>query len=195
MVSRSLDVAFIDGHSLYIPGAAWASGENLVVQGKTYQLKRKTAKYPISPQMAAYTGGGFAFGCLLMWMLMSGGAAVTGNIFGLVREAGTGKLLPGVTVAIEDVGKTSQSDPTGMFSFEQLPEGIYTLIATDPIYGKQRRTVTVSDGTASVMLDLKREAVALVEPPGLRRSNPSLHPWSQISRRPPARPAPEVNSP
>lgn len=176
VVSRSLDVAFIDGHNLFIPGATWTSGDNLVVQGKTYQLKRKAARYPISPQLAAYVGGGFAAGCLLMWMMMSGNAAPSGNIFGLVREAGTGRLLPGVTVAIEDAGTTAQSDPTGMFSFEQMREGIYTLIATDPIYGKQRRTVTVSHGTASVMLDLEREVVAVVEPPKPQPAKPKPAP-------------------
>jgi hypothetical protein len=176
VVSRSLDVAFIDGHSLFIPGATWTSGENLVVQGKTYQLKRKSTKYPISPQLAGYIGGGFAAGCLLTWMLLSGSAAPSGNIFGLVREAGTGRLLSGVTVAIEDAGKTSQSDPTGMFSFEELREGIYTLVATDPIYGKQRRTVTVSHGTASIMLDLEREAVAVVEPPKREPVKPKPQP-------------------
>ncbi len=165
VVSRSLDIAFIDGHNLYIPGATWVSGENLVIQGKTYQLKRKTAKYPISPQLAAYAGGGFLAGCLLVWMLAAGGSTVRGNIFGMVRDSGTGKLLPGVTVAIEDVGQTSESDPTGMFSFEELPEGVYTLIATDPIYGKQRRSVTVAKGAATVMLDLQREASSIVEAP------------------------------
>lgn len=165
MVSRSHDIAFIEGRNLSIPGMAWTVGENVVVQGKTYQLKRKAAKYPISPMIAAYVGGGILVGCLMMWMLASGGAAATGSILGMVRDASTGKMLSGVTVAIEDAGKTSQSDPSGLFAFDELADGIYTVIATDPIYGKQRRSVTVAKGAASVLLDLEREVVAEAEPP------------------------------
>jgi hypothetical protein len=189
VVSRSLDIAFIDGHNLFIPGATWNSGEHLVIQGRTYQLKRKVAKYPISPRLAAYAAGGFVAGCLIMWMVFSGGQVTKGNIFGLVRDGDTGKLLPGVTVAIEDQGKTSQSDPTGMFSFEQLPEGIYTVVATDPIYGQQRRTVTVSEGTASVMLDLRREAVAVVEPP---RPEPAQRAPARVAQAAPTTPTEPV---
>jgi Tfp pilus assembly protein PilF len=165
VVSRSPDVAFIDGSSIHIPGSHWTSGETVVVQGKTFQLKRKVDKYPISPKLAAFTGGGFLLGLLFMFMFTSGSPVPRGNIFGIVREAGSGNLLPGVTVALEDQGTTSESDPSGMFSFHDLEEGIYTLIATDPIYGKQRRTVTVADGAASVLLDLEREIIAVVEPP------------------------------
>ena len=154
VVSRSPDVAFIEGQQLLVPGVRWTTGESIVIQGKTFQLKRRVHKYPLSPKMAAYIGGSFVLGCLLMWLIATGDSAPNGHIFGAVREAGSGNMLPGVTVAIEDGGRTSESDPGGMFLFDELNDGIYTLIATDPIYGKQRRTVTVSGGTASIMLDL-----------------------------------------
>ncbi len=186
VVSKSPDVAFIDGNHLYVPNATWSSGENVVIQGRTYQLKRKISRYPIPPKLAGIGTACVLVGILFGLMFSSGGDTPTAHIFGVVREMGTGNVLPGVTVALEDGDQMAESDPSGMFYFQELEEGIYTLIATDPIYGKGRMQVTVSGEPAAIVLDMQRppEPVAPVKPPRSVSSTPKKKTKTTTTRTP-----------
>ena len=170
-VAKSPDIAFIDDNKLAIPGVKWSSGEKVVVSGRTYELRRKIAKYPVSPREMLFGTGAFLGGLILAWMISAGGNDPKAMLFGAVRAADSGKLLAGVTIALEETNETFQSDPSGMFYVNHIPDGIYTLIATDPIYGSTRKSVTVAGDATSIMMDLERPELALnrPEPPPVKR--------------------------
>jgi Tfp pilus assembly protein PilF len=163
VVAKSPDIAFIDDNRLAIPGARWSSGDKVVISGRTYELRRKINKYPVTPREMLIGTGTFLVGLILAWMISAGGKDPTSAVFGVVREAESGKLLPGVTVALEENNRTVESDPSGLFFVNDLKGGIYTMVATDPIYGSTRKAVTVAGDATSVTIDLERPQPA--EPP------------------------------
>ena len=166
-VARAPDIAFLEGNSIYIPGTTWSAGENVVIQGRTFQLKRPVSKYPIPPKLAAIGAACMLFGLIVGWMMTSGDSAPSSVLFGMIQDAQTGHYLPGVTIAVEDGGRTAQSDPTGMFYLDGLKEGIYTLVATDPIYGRSRQSITVSGSAAGIIMEMEKQVpeVTPVAPP------------------------------
>lgn len=184
VISQALQVAYFEGNTISVPGARWSGGEKITVAGRSYELKRKIATRRITTEQMAIGGGAFVIGCLLMWMILSMGGDPTGRIYGAIRDPLSGTLLPGVTVGIAENNRTVQTDPLGLFYFEGMKNGVYTLSSSDPIYGSQSLPVTVAGDMTSVVLDL--------EPPQAR-ANP-VQPSKRVSKPPeksaPASPAP-----
>jgi Tfp pilus assembly protein PilF len=176
VVAKTPDIAYIDNNKLAIPGARWSTGDKVVISGRTYELRRKVARYPLSTREMLIGSGTFLGGIVIAWMIAAGGSAPRSSVYGVVRDAATGKLLPGVTVACEENNRTVQSDPSGLFLLDNLNGGIYTLLATDPIYGSTRKAVTISGDATSVTIDLERPRVAEVAstpPPSRQAARPS----------------------
>lgn len=171
-VAKSPDIALIDDNKLSIPGVRWSSGEKVVISGRTFELRRKIAKYPVSPREMVIGTGAFLGGIVLAWMIAAGGGEPSSALFGAVRAGDSGKLLAGVTIALEETNQTVQSDPSGMFYVTHIPDGIYTLVATDPIYGSSKQSLTVAGDATTIMMDLERPELAEIrpEPPPVKKA-------------------------
>ena len=155
IVSKVPDVAYIDGNSVTVPGAHWSPGQDLVISGRTYNLKRKSATQTPDHTRLMHGLVGVVVGVLIGWLMMGEGGS-NAKIFGMVRDQTNGNLLAGVRVAIEESDQNAQSGSDGIFRFKGLEEGVYTLVATDPIYGESTSKVTVSGDATVVVLGLER---------------------------------------
>lgn len=173
IVAKSPSIAYLEDNKLSIPGAHWSAGQNLVISGETYQLKRKKTQKSWA-QSGLFTAlFGLIVGCVITLLLM-GSDAPDAKIVGLIRDEISGNLLAGVRIANQEANQTAESNSEGVFIFDGLDEGVYTLVATDPIYGVSNTSVTITGDLATVLIGLQRPHVRL--PPILpvqRKSSPS----------------------
>ena len=100
----------------------------------------------------------------LTWAVAVAGpaAAQQGTIAGTVRGAGTGQVLPGVQVSVQEVAAGSLTDQGGQFRFA-LPAGTYTVVVEMIGYTTRRVDgVSVTAGqTVTVSTVLESSAIAL----------------------------------
>jgi EmrB/QacA subfamily drug resistance transporter len=84
-------------------------------------------------------------------MLLSGASKLSG----VVRAAGTGEPLPGVTLALADgrgeVVGTAVTGDAGEYAVENLVAGQYTLAVSAPSYQPIARPVTITDGQPTTL--------------------------------------------
>lgn len=77
---------------------------------------------------------GLRWGCALLgaWLSVGVGYAQSGTLRGKIKEHGTGLLLDGVTVVLQDSSSTAlariSSGPEGRYEFADVPPGTYSLI-------------------------------------------------------------------
>lgn len=154
VVTQAPQIAYFEGNTVTVPGAHWTSGDKMLISGRPYQLKRALSKSWLTRERMMLIGGGALGGFLLALMISSMGGGPSAKLFGAVRDAKTGTLLPGVSVSIDELNETIQTDETGMFLMDGLEEGVYTLSGSDPIYGAGSSRVTLSGNEASILLDL-----------------------------------------
>lgn len=160
IVAKSPSIAYLEDNKLSIPGANWSAGQNLVIAGETYQLKRKkTQKSWAQPGLFTALFG-LIVGCVIT-LLIVGSDPPDAKIVGLIRDEISGNLLAGVRIANREANQTVESNSEGVFIFEGLDEGVYTLVATDPIYGVSNTSVTISGDLATVLIGLQRPQVRL----------------------------------
>lgn len=83
---------------------------------------------------------------------------------GVVQEAGTQRLLPGVTVYLNEV--TQVTDAIGFFKFENLSPGPAKLIIAAPNYANVNRNLTLTGGlqTEDVILTPGQNTVPPITP-------------------------------
>ncbi len=80
----------------------------------------------------------------------------TAVLEGTVRERGTRRKLAGVAVALRELGKETETDAEGAFSFDGLPAGTYHVVALRPGYTRFTDTVTLATGeTGETVLYLR----------------------------------------
>ncbi len=88
---------------------------------------------------------------------------------GVIQEAGTQRLLPGVTVRINTTSQVS--DEAGFFRFENLAPGEVKLIATAPNYVPINRTLELTAGTQTE--DLMLQPVTASSPSPTPEASPT----------------------
>ena len=76
-------------------------------------------------------------------------AQSTGGIAGIVRDAATGEALPGVNLALEDIGRGAVSGADGRFEITGVPAGTHGLRASFIGYETARQSVVVQAGIAT----------------------------------------------
>lgn len=184
LVSKSPDIAYLEDNKLSIPGVIWTAGQNLVISGETYRLKLRTANKSWS-QSGLFTAlFGLIVGSVITLLLVGQGGSDS-KIVGLIRDRITGNLLPGVRIALQEADQTAQSNSEGVFIFDDLEEGVYTLVATDPIYGVSNSKVTLSGDLATVLIGLERPQVRL---PPIKPTKPATPPPSTATAKSGAKP-------
>jgi iron complex outermembrane receptor protein len=90
------------------------------------------------------------FAALFAAALFSGAALAqnTGKVTGKIVFSGDGKPLHGATVQITQLRKTAETGDDGVFSFDNIPAGRYTLVAHLEGFNDLVRTVTIVAGQA-----------------------------------------------
>jgi iron complex outermembrane recepter protein len=93
-------------------------------------------------------------------------AGGTGTIRGTVTLAGRGNPMPQTTVTLIPLGRVTETGPSGEYRFENLPAGVYRVLAHMHALTDERKTATLAEGgTATVDFELRlqpvREAVTV----------------------------------
>ncbi|NNE97973.1 MAG: TonB-dependent receptor, partial [Pyrinomonadaceae bacterium] len=83
--------------------------------------------------------------------------ASTVNLSGTVKSAVNDELIPGVSVEIPRLKKSTETDENGRFEFRGLPNGTYTVITHIEGFADKAQSVKISGGAATLdfELDLK----------------------------------------
>jgi len=91
-----------------------------------------------------------------MDLVTGSGGVAGGEIIGVVADSdiSNGTRLPGATVWIEQTGETTTADGYGVYRFEEVPFGTYTMHATAPGYdeGTCTKTTTGTQEWCSIAL-------------------------------------------
>ena len=81
----------------------------------------------------------------------------TGDVSGIVRDAGTGEPLPGTAVALQNTQRGTFTDAEGRFHLQNVPTGDQVLVFRSVGYSTVQRTVTVP--TSNLVIDLRRSVI------------------------------------
>ncbi|MDO8543874.1 MAG: TonB-dependent receptor [Opitutaceae bacterium] len=91
-------------------------------------------------------------------------AAGTGSISGWVSNQATRNLLPGATVELPGLNRTTRTDDTGHYAFHGLPDGLHEVVAAYTDLDASRDTVTIRGGaTVTRNFDLTSKVYRLGE--------------------------------
>ncbi len=104
----------------------------------------------------------------ILWLLsiVCGASALaqTGSIEGTIVQEGTSESLPGVNVYLERTAYGSVTDVNGRYNIQNVPEGVYTLVASCVGFLTARQEVRVEAGvTAQINFRIEETAAALDE--------------------------------
>lgn len=69
-----------------------------------------------------------------------------GGVTGIVASAQTGEPVPGCEVVLVDTGTSELTDSDGMYEFDGLKEGFYTILVQKAGYYEDRKNVKVASG-------------------------------------------------
>lgn len=89
----------------------------------------------------------------------------TGTISGYIKDAKTGKSIPGATVQVLELGKGALSDAQGFYTLEQLPTETFSIQASFVGYETQTKfnVVIRSGGNPDLNFELKEQISELGE--------------------------------
>lgn len=98
----------------------------------------------------------------LLMVSVLGAYAQSGAISGRVTDQ---QLVPleGASVSIQELGRTASTSGTGEFSFTNVPDGTYTLVATFIGYETAQRAVAVSGQVVNTAITMVASAESLEE--------------------------------
>lgn len=85
----------------------------------------------------------------------------TANITGTVTDAGTGQVLAGASVRLDDSDRGALSNVDGRYTISGVSVGTHTVTASYIGYADLQRTVTVSTGTNTLDFGLQYDPVKL----------------------------------
>lgn len=87
--------------------------------------------------------------------------AATGSIEGTVLSGDDGRPLPGITVTVQEANQSAVTDAAGVFKFDNLTPGSYTVKTAAPSFTTALRKVEVTDGgTSKVDIQLSLNPLA-----------------------------------
>lgn len=130
---RSKGTAFFRKSRIKVPkDISLKSGDEIVVNGRPFTLK------PGGRDLTTTLLYGTFVVVLLLLVISqtvkrSGGTADTA-VIGVVTDENSGRVLADVEVTINELGRTVTTNDAGMFVFDLLPEGNYSITARTPFY-------------------------------------------------------------
>ncbi|MEX1212470.1 MAG: TonB-dependent receptor [Balneolaceae bacterium] len=111
----------------------------------------------------------FAIPILLLWLLPIGGVAASasvetignapdwtgkilaGDVRGTVTDRETGEVIPFAYIHLEELDRSAQSDRNGAFSFQNVPDGTYTLQVHRIGFQTLTRRITIVDDDVTTL--------------------------------------------
>ncbi|GHV52292.1 hypothetical protein FACS1894181_15260 [Bacteroidia bacterium] len=116
-----------------------------------YVIEANMAGYYINSKSVILPSGGNMVADILLMKRN----ATTGSVRGEVKDAATSETLAGCTVTLEPGGATSTTDAGGIFQFNNVAPGNYTVEAARSEYNKNSKSIVISAGitlTADILL-------------------------------------------
>jgi tetratricopeptide (TPR) repeat protein len=148
-VKVSKGVLYVSGKNLILPSnARVGSGDVVTINDKAFEIKVKQGK-----GWMFYAGIGVAVAVvfLVSLILLNSSGKELGQLAGNVSNI-NGVPLSGQRVNISELGKTVTTNQAGMFVFDQIPAGIYTLNYQSPSGVVSDRITVLNDQTSLVSL-------------------------------------------
>ncbi len=151
---RSQVVQFSGSRLHFHRTTKFSAGEHVVFRNTTYSLqprKRDRKTLTLIGALAAVV-----ILLLVSSIVKSGPGMITASLVGVVVDESTQQVLTDVKITILETGKSVTTNQDGMFIFEMVPEGIYTIDAETPFFETARATVQHgSDRNSLVAIDLR----------------------------------------
>lgn len=149
--NRNRVAAYFKGSRIQFPsGTTFKAGEEVSLRNKTFILKQSKRDLKT---IGLYAALGFV---VFLLALVQIGRSRSGNylapLTGVVVDSNTLQVLSDVKVTISELGKSVSTDKNGMFSFEMVPSGYYTVTAETPFFSPS--SVTVSHGSSQSVVGL-----------------------------------------
>jgi tetratricopeptide (TPR) repeat protein len=148
-VKLSKGVLYVSGKNLILPSnARVTSGDVVTINEKPFEIKVKPGK-----GWLFYAGIGVAAAVVFFTtlMLLNSSGKELGQLAGTVSNI-NGIPLSGQRVNISELGKTVTTNQAGMFVFDQIPAGIYTISYQSPSGMVSDRTTVLKEQTSMVAL-------------------------------------------
>jgi len=81
------------------------------------------------------------------------------TIKGIIKDYDTKETLPGVLIKLDTIKKVAKTDLDGKFSFENIPNGQYTLTYKYPMYELKNDTLTITNQDVQLEINLEKKAI------------------------------------
>jgi tetratricopeptide (TPR) repeat protein len=132
----------------------FSAGEHVVFRNTTYNLqprKRDRKTLTLIGALAAVVILVFVSG-----IVKSGPGMITASLVGVVVDESTHQVLTDVKITILETGKSVTTNQDGMFIFEMVPEGTYTIGAETPFFETAHATVQHgNDRNSLIAIDMR----------------------------------------
>jgi tetratricopeptide (TPR) repeat protein len=129
---------FRNGDVRFPSGTEFSTGDKIDYRDRTFTLKPKA---PDNKTVLLYGLLGLVIVLLAASQLVRrGDANPYPPLVGVVTDLETGQVLPDVKITINELGKSVMSNYSGLFVFEMVPEGSYTITGETPFF----RTASLS---------------------------------------------------
>lgn len=131
--SKSKSVAhFRNGDVRFPSGTKFSTGDKISYRDRTFTLKQRA---PDNKTVLLYGLLGLVIVLLAASQLVRrGDANPYPPLVGVVTDLETGQVLPDVKITINELGKSVMSNYSGLFVFEMVPEGSYTITGQTPFF-------------------------------------------------------------
>jgi hypothetical protein len=123
---------FRNGDVRFPSGTKFNSGDKISWNDRTFTLKQKA---PDNKTVLLYALLGLVIVLLAASQLVRrGDTNPYPPLVGVVTDMETGQVLPDVKITINELGKSVMSNYSGLFVFEMVPEGSYTITGETPFF-------------------------------------------------------------
>jgi Flp pilus assembly protein TadD len=132
-VSKSKGLAHFRKNEVRFPGGVkFRNGEEIRFNGRAFTLRPKPRDYK------TYLLYGALAAVLVLLvasqMVRQSDSISEPSLVGVVIDQQTGAVMPDVKVTLQELGKSVMTNQDGMFIFEILPEGDYTITGETPFF-------------------------------------------------------------
>ena len=132
-VPRSKGIAYFKKNDIHLSGGIkFRNGEEITYKGKTFVLKQKARDFK---SILLFGVLGLVIALLLASNFMKRTEVNPyAPLVGVVVDATTQRILPDVKVTLDGLGKSVMSNANGMFLFDMVPNGNYTIKGETPFF-------------------------------------------------------------
>jgi Flp pilus assembly protein TadD len=157
--------AYFQGSKLILPAQVkFSNGEEVNIRGHKYILKKKDI------DLKSIMLLGILSVVLILAVVLGVPRAFNphpqGQLIGLILNSRTSEVVPDAQVILDELGETAYSDENGIFRFNNMKKGEWSISASKPQYKTAAMGFTIGKGEVSVMtLSLEPSLPAAAENP------------------------------